>query len=62
LRWIFRSNFDSHLPCARSEPAAEASGTAAVMASGPNHVVLTAGTSLTVRLTEPATFQVPLER
>jgi hypothetical protein len=39
-----------------------AGGTAAVMASGPNHVVLTAGTSLTVRLTEPATFQVPLER
>jgi hypothetical protein len=39
-----------------------AGGTAAVMASGPNHVVLTAGTSLTVRLTEPATFRVPLER
>jgi hypothetical protein len=39
-----------------------AGGTAAVMASGPNFVLLTAGTSLTVRLTEPATFQVPLER
>lgn len=39
-----------------------AGGTAAVMASGPNHVMLTSGTSLTVRLTEPATFQVPLER
>lgn len=39
-----------------------AGGTAAVMASGPNHVVLTTGTQLTVRLTEPATFQVPLER
>ena len=39
-----------------------AGGTAAVMASGPNHVVLTPGTSLTVRLTEPATFQVPLQR
>jgi hypothetical protein len=38
-----------------------AGGTAAVMASGPNHVMLTTGTSLTVRLTEPATFQVPLE-
>lgn len=39
-----------------------AGGTAAVMSSGPNFVVLPAGTSLTVRLTEPATFQVPLER
>ena len=39
-----------------------AGGTGAVMASGPNHAVLTAGTSLTVRLTEPATFTVPLER
>jgi hypothetical protein len=39
-----------------------AGGTAAVMTSGPNHAVLTAGTSLTVRLTEPATFQIPLER
>ncbi len=39
-----------------------AGGTAAVMASGPNHVVLTSGTSLTVRLTEPATLQVPLDR
>ena len=37
-------------------------GTAAVMASGPNFVMLPTGTSLTVRLTEPATFQVPLER
>jgi hypothetical protein len=39
-----------------------AGGTAAVMASGPNFVMLTTGTALTVRLTEPATFQVPIER
>ena len=39
-----------------------AGGTAAVVASGPNFVMLTTGSALTVRLTEPATFQVPVER
>ena len=41
--------------------AGAAGGTAAVMASGPNHVALATGTALTVRLTESATFQVPIE-
>jgi hypothetical protein len=41
--------------------AGAAGGTAAVMASGPNHVMLVSGTPLTVRLTEPATFRVPIE-
>jgi hypothetical protein len=39
--------------------AGAAGGTAAVMAGGPNEVVLAAGTTLTVRLTGPATFRVP---
>jgi hypothetical protein len=41
--------------------AGAAGGTAAVMAGGPNDVVLGAGTALTVRLLESATFRVPLE-
>jgi hypothetical protein len=41
--------------------AGAAGGTATVMASDPNHVMLAAGTPLTVRLTEPATFTVPIE-
>jgi hypothetical protein len=41
--------------------AGAAGGTATVMASGPNHVTLASGTPLTVRLTESATFRVPVE-
>jgi hypothetical protein len=41
--------------------AGAAGGTATVMASGPNHVMLVSGTALTVRLTESATFRVPVE-
>jgi hypothetical protein len=41
--------------------AGAAGGTATVMASDPNHVMLVTGTPLTVRLTEPATFRVPVE-
>ena len=41
--------------------AGAAGGTAAVMAGGRNDVTLAAGTALTVRLTAPATFRVPLE-
>jgi len=42
--------------------AGAAGGTAAVMAGGPNDVVIPVGTTLTVRLTSPATIQVRLDR
>ena len=41
--------------------AGAAGGTATVMASGANHVTLVSGTPLTVRLTESASFRVPIE-